>query len=399
MQKSSHNRSARRPTNSLLLPATLGLCIASTLAGQSFPSGSTGADGALNITATNVTTLPAPKGGGNIYNFTTITVAQGSTLKLTGAVFPGPIYFLATGAVTIAGTIDLSGQSGLVRATTSARQTVGPTMPGAGGYGGGEGYFAATEVQLPGLGPLGGAVNGGCYSSGGGGGFNGSQFLLPLVGGSGGAGSFGSGGAGGGALLIASSVSITVTGTITANGGNGADSSGGGAGGGIRLVAPTIAGNGLITAAGGGAGNGNNCNGGRQRHRPGGIFSVHLHRYDWWHFLHGNPRQPFSARCKCPAFHHGHQHWRKGCQYQPNGDFHGPRRQCEFECAGDGEHRGKKRSPRNDPDHLLPDRKLPKSEDHGQRTCRYPAASSTATATVTLNPGYSIGYVVAQWTQ
>ena len=52
-------------------------------------------------------------------------------------------------------------------------------------------------------------------------------------------------------------MSITVTGTITANGGaghyNGGQPPGSGAGGGIRLVAPSIAGTGTITAAGGSA--------------------------------------------------------------------------------------------------------------------------------------------------
>jgi hypothetical protein len=99
-----------------------------------------------------------------------------------------------------------------------------------------------------------------CFNVNTGGGFSGNQFLVPLIGGSGGAGGTPSGGAGGGALTIASSVSITVTGTITANGGNaGAGSSntasGGGAGGGIRLAAPTITGTGTITAAGGPSGN------------------------------------------------------------------------------------------------------------------------------------------------
>jgi hypothetical protein len=233
-------------------PALLAFCLAAMLHAQSFPSGSTGADGDL-IVNTGVTTFTAtPAGGGSVYNFKTIQIAPGSTLKLSGAVFPGPLYFLASGAVTISGTIDLSGQNGSVP-TTPAQRT-GPTVPGPGGYGGGAASFAGNPAQ-PGLGPSGGAVSAYCSSySGyytGGGGFNGNQFLVPLVGGSGGGGNTGSGGAGGGALLIASSVSITVNGTITANGGNGVTNSGGGAGGGVRLVAPTIAGDGAITTAGG----------------------------------------------------------------------------------------------------------------------------------------------------
>jgi hypothetical protein len=134
---------------------------------QSFSSGSTGADGSLSITAPGVTTFTAtPVGGGNVYNFTTIQIAAGSTLKLSGAVFPGPLYFLATDAVTVAGTIDLSGQSGSVP-TTSAQRV--PTVPGAGGYGGGASAFGSVAA-LPGLGPAGGAPSPGvpCYYDAGG---------------------------------------------------------------------------------------------------------------------------------------------------------------------------------------------------------------------------------------
>jgi hypothetical protein len=94
-----------------------------------------------------------------------------------------------------------------------------------------------------GLGPGGGA--GAC----GDGTFTGNQFLVPLVGGPGGNGSGGSaGGAGGGAILIASSVSISGTGSIKANGG-GEAGGGTGAGGAIRLVAPSITLSGNLNAS------------------------------------------------------------------------------------------------------------------------------------------------------
>ena len=104
--------------------ALLMLCTA-ILHAQSFPSGSTGADGALNITAADVTSFSTPPvGGGSVYNFTTINIAAGSTLKLSGAVFSSPIYFLASGAVTVAGTIDLSGQSGSVPASSASHPPI-----------------------------------------------------------------------------------------------------------------------------------------------------------------------------------------------------------------------------------------------------------------------------------
>jgi hypothetical protein len=205
-------------------------------------------------------------GGGNIYNFKTILIASGSTLRLSGAVFPNPLYFLAQGTVIVYGTIDVSGQAGYV--PTASTQRTGPTTPGAGGYGGGSASYGA-NAALPGMGPNGGTANvNGCFPRpmGGAGGVTVTSFAVPLVGGSGGGGTPGSaagvtganGGAGGGGLLIASSVSIAVYGTITAAGGAGGYSSpngsGGGAGGTIRLVAPTITGGGTLNAAGGAAG-------------------------------------------------------------------------------------------------------------------------------------------------
>lgn len=239
--------------------ALLAIPVAAALQGQTFSSGSTGADGDLIISAPGVTVFTtAPSGGGSIYNFKTIQIASGSTLRLSGSVFSGPLYFLASGAVTIAGTIDLSGQNGSVPAT-AAQRTV-PTTPGPGGYGGGLAAFGGNPA-VPGFGPNGGGVNDNSCTprnEGIGGGTSATQFLVPLVGGSGGGGANANGGAGGGALLIASSVSITVSGVVTAVGGSGAGvsyvGSGGGAGGGLRLVAPVVTGSGTITAAGGATG-------------------------------------------------------------------------------------------------------------------------------------------------
>ncbi len=265
MQRTIDNSSARRLTSSLLLSTVLTFCASATLTGQSFPSGSTGADGALNITAPGVTTFKTkPMGGGNVYNFTTINVAQGSTLRLSGSVFPLPLYFLATGAVTIAGTIDLSGQSTAVLGTAGelSSELIGPSVPGAGGYGGGSAGYAG-NVALPGLGPAGGGA-GGCQ----GGGFTGNQYLVPLVGGSGGEApppAWGSWRR----SFIDRQFDIHNRGgrTMTAAGGAGYITGigypypGPGAGGGIRLVAPTIAGNGTITSAAGATECGGNTSG------------------------------------------------------------------------------------------------------------------------------------------
>jgi len=230
---------------------------------QTFNSGSTGSDGALNLTTPGTIIFdpksfnpPLNPAGDNVFNFTTINIGPGVTVKLTSKVLTGPIYWLATGDVTIAGTIDLIGENGHDTTTVSSLRV--PAAAGAGGYGGGVGGGPSFPAQS-GNGPGGGVAP--TAGGGQGGTFTGSQFLIPLIGGSGGSGgvsvaaqSFGAGGgAGGGAILIASSTSITfnVPGSIFANGGAGGstsgcnrpcggDGGGGGSGGGVRLIAPAL---------------------------------------------------------------------------------------------------------------------------------------------------------------
>jgi hypothetical protein len=238
--------------------------------GQTFSSGSDGTDGiyapsgpAGTVITFDPTQFTGTRVAANIFNFTTITIPAGVTVRLSGNVINGPVLWLAQGNVNIQGTIDLSGTSGH-RYTVNPFTRV-PSVPGAGGYAGQVGGNAA-QPPLPGDGPGGGATGTCTFTPyGRGGAFTGNQFLIPLVGGSGGGGfhrcgnsDFGTGGgAGGGALLIASSTQITIgsTGKISANGGDGADPAGtdggGGAGGAIRLVSNTITGTGILTASGG----------------------------------------------------------------------------------------------------------------------------------------------------
>ena len=224
-----------------------------------FSSGSNGSDGALNLT-TPGTIVFDPKtfnpaldpDGDNIYHFTTINIGAGVTVKLRGDIINGPVFWLAQGAVTINGTIDLSGDQGHLAPSSPAERKY--STPGPGGYAGGPSGQA-------GLGPGGGGQT--CYVQNSGwrgspGKFTGNQFLVPLIGGSGGSGGFfwptsalTGGGAGGGAILLASSTSISVNGSIRADGGAPGNTSeaGGGAGGAVRLVASTVSGTGSITVA------------------------------------------------------------------------------------------------------------------------------------------------------
>ena len=257
---------------------------------QTFNSGSNGSDGPLELATPGITifdpksfTPPKDPDGDNVFHFTTINIAAGVTVKLSGQVLNGPMIWLATGTVTIAGTIDLNGEDG--HPSTNVPAIRRPSVPGAGGYAGGVGGRRLLNFGAwPGSGPGGGVegtiafccLEGGrrvfAPTNGGGGTFSGNQFVVPLVGGSGGGGGFldgqqasdaGGGGAGGGGLLVASSTSISVNGSITANGGAGARGDGecgiegpgayggSGSGGAIRLVAPIVSGTGALSARGG----------------------------------------------------------------------------------------------------------------------------------------------------
>jgi hypothetical protein len=265
----------------------LGLALVFMLPGgafAAFDSGSTGADGALVVSASQQ--LQVPESG--VFNFTTLTVETGATLTFKKNAQSTPVTILASGDVVINGTISVNGQAG------------NSTIPGEGGPGGFDGG-AGGVVKDPGKrgeGPgggvggsprlsavyYGGSGEGGAHSdSGENGGFAasdaqggagsiayGNDRIIPLLGGSGGGGGGGTtssvgaaGGGGGGALLIASSTSITVNGAILANGGVGAIGSnsnylggggGGGAGGAIRLITEALNGNGTISATGGAGG-------------------------------------------------------------------------------------------------------------------------------------------------
>ena len=234
---------------------------------QTFSSGSTGALGAF-APATNTTVTLPPDG---VLNYTTVTIPAGVTVKFTQNAANTPVTLLATGDVSIVGTISVDGQNGEApKPTTSAGGVGGP-----GGFRGGNGSGVSGSIPAAaGQGPGGGANAQLFFNAPGTAGTYGALgnfiSLIPLFGGSGGGGAFTGtasgiptnsgpgGGGGGGALLIASSTKITVasTGVISATGGAGAlnlfgscgGRGGSGSGGAIRLVAPQILGNGSIAA-------------------------------------------------------------------------------------------------------------------------------------------------------
>lgn len=232
------------------------------LPAQTYRSGSTGVLGAFTPTTNTTVTLP-PDG---VVNYTTVTIPAGVTVTFQRNAANTPVTLLATGDVTIAGTLSVNGSPG-------ANPTSTPAPGGPGGFAGG----------LPGSPPTAGSgPGGGAASSNATYGAPGSFVsLLPLFGGSGGGGglvnaiSSAGGGGGGGAIVLASSTRITMasTGSVTANGGNGGSGSGGtafnaggGSGGAIRLVAPVVTGTGTLSAnGGGGSGTGATAGPGRIR--------------------------------------------------------------------------------------------------------------------------------------
>jgi hypothetical protein len=220
-----------------------------------FNSGSNGSDGPMDITAN--TTLDMPADG--IFHCTTITVATGATLKFTPNSLNTPVYLLATGDVTISGTIDLSGVQGST------------LLGGAGGPGGFAGGNPPTGDMPPGDGHGPGAGRAGSQAGAAGYGEAGSNYvgtpnngvsygsplLVPLVGGSGGGGmTNGTGGAGGGgAILVASNTRIDVQGGISSSSYSCVvqpdHTYGFGSGGAVRLVSPVVGGVGTLNVFGG----------------------------------------------------------------------------------------------------------------------------------------------------
>lgn len=243
------------------------LLSASPVLGQTFSSGSTGADGVFSPAAgtTNITVRP-----GGVYNYTTVNIPVSATVRYIKNNDNAPVVILASGDVTISGTIDVSGFSG----ATAGFGANGPGPGGPGGPGGFDGGFSGfistnpplTVLPTAGQGPGGGAAAAG--TSGAASGTYGAPtsfvVLTPLFGGSGGGGgasgtsggAAGTGSGGGGAILIASSTRIIVNGTVRANGAPAGTNfnigcifqPGAGAGGAIRLVTPEISGSGILQA-------------------------------------------------------------------------------------------------------------------------------------------------------
>ena len=211
-----------------------------------------------------------------IWNFSTIRVPPGVTVRFVKNAGNTPVRWLATGNVTLDGVLDLNGEFGAGDLPPGIVPQGGP-----GGFAGGRGALrfdaSGTFVGQPGQGPGGGDPGTAQQTSpenlrdGKDGQHNsayGNAFLQPLSGGSGGGGGSssntgngGNGGGGGGAILISSSRDIILNSVIRANGGSrqysGSSQGGRGSGGGILLRADRVTGPGTLEAFGGEANNPN----------------------------------------------------------------------------------------------------------------------------------------------
>jgi hypothetical protein len=204
-----------------------------------FTSGSSGTDGALNVTSDVVINMADHPDG--IYHYTSVDVAAGAMVSFVPNADNTPVVWLVQGDVRIAGIVDVSGQDG---APSTDPPSFAPGGPG--GFTGGW----RSALGTSGFGP-GGGTN--AY-----GGFNyGNELLQPLVGGSGGSGFSGGGGSGGGgAIMIAADGTIELidssdmgfeAGGIYSEGGMSIGYFG--SPGAIRLVASEISGNGVLSGA------------------------------------------------------------------------------------------------------------------------------------------------------
>lgn len=264
------------------------LLAATTAGAATFPL-SDGSDGAFHPTGS--ITLDLPDDG--VFNFTTIDIPVGVTVRFHGNAANTPVFLRATGAVSIAGVIDVS--AGNVSLADLANPSLGylrPATTGTAGPGGGAGGIAGLgdttcsgpdcrdagpgaglSGGLPGPTPTHSGLKVFGVAGGGGGmatageaaerytsGVAGSPavpYPSTFIGGSGGGGGSGwyffgvqlgggTGGGGGGALAISTPDAITVGGSLLALGANGGWSfansggqggpGGGGSGGNIALV-------------------------------------------------------------------------------------------------------------------------------------------------------------------
>src|SRR5580765_5723316 len=93
--------------SAILILATL-LFLSVTTPAQTFSSGSTGADGALDLSSLNCSTCEVQLPDSGVLNYTTVSIPAGKILKFRRNLHNTPVVLLAQGSITVNGVIDLS---------------------------------------------------------------------------------------------------------------------------------------------------------------------------------------------------------------------------------------------------------------------------------------------------
>lgn len=207
------------------------LCLLQLVAQAQFNSGSTGADGALDLSncqnnpLIGACEIQLPESG--ILNYTTINIPTGKNLIFKRNSRNTPVILLAQGNINISGSIEVS--ASIVRHCGPNNWCRDYRSAGPGGFNGG-------DSGRPGFGPGGGIIA--TDSALQHGKWVGPLSLVPIIGGSGGSDN---GGGGGGAIVIASSTTINISGIVSAYAW-GVSGSGTrcGSGGAIRLISNSI---------------------------------------------------------------------------------------------------------------------------------------------------------------
>lgn len=107
---------------------------------QSFDSGSDGSDGALVVPPSSGTIDFDPRDttrwgrvldldGDGVFNFTTVTIGVNTNLRMTASAVARPIYWLATGNVTVTGSIILNGANAVFGTDLGSRREL--PVPGS----------------------------------------------------------------------------------------------------------------------------------------------------------------------------------------------------------------------------------------------------------------------------
>ena len=132
------NRTFKQLSHALIMAFAF-VPVTSALA--AFVSGSTGADGAFSPTVNTVVTLP-PDG---IFNYTTVNIPVGVTVTFRKNVTNTPLVMLATGNVTVAGTLQLSGTNSTNVGAAGDGNLGDDGQPGVGGPGGYDGGIGSVR--------------------------------------------------------------------------------------------------------------------------------------------------------------------------------------------------------------------------------------------------------------